>query len=44
MGEVPLGRLAKPEDIAKMMVVLATDEAGYVTGTNLFVYGGRMIR
>lgn len=44
LGEVPLGRLAKPEDIAKMMVVLATDEAGYVTGANLFVDGGRMIR
>jgi NAD(P)-dependent dehydrogenase (short-subunit alcohol dehydrogenase family) len=43
-SEIPLGRFAKPEDIAKMMVVLATDEAGYVTGTNLFVDGGRMIR
>ncbi len=44
LSEVPLGRLAKPEDIAKMMVVLATDEAGYVTGANLFVDGGRMVR
>jgi NAD(P)-dependent dehydrogenase (short-subunit alcohol dehydrogenase family) len=44
LSEIPMGRFAQPEDIAKMMVVLATDEASYVTGTNLVVDGGRMVR
>jgi NAD(P)-dependent dehydrogenase (short-subunit alcohol dehydrogenase family) len=44
LSEIPLGRFAQPEDIAKMIVVLATDEASFVTGGNLFVDGGRMVR
>ena len=36
----PLGRLGKPRDIADAFVYLASDEAGWVTGTALVVDGG----
>ena len=36
----PLGRLAVPEDIAWGIVYLASDEAGYMTGTELVIDGG----
>ena len=40
LTKIPLGRIGKPEDIAGMAVVLASDVAGYVTGTTVFVDGG----
>ena len=36
----PVGRLGEPSDIAAAVAFLASDEAGYVTGTNLVVDGG----
>jgi NAD(P)-dependent dehydrogenase (short-subunit alcohol dehydrogenase family) len=39
----PLGRAATPEDIAKAMLFLASDEAAFITGVNLPVDGGRTI-
>jgi NAD(P)-dependent dehydrogenase (short-subunit alcohol dehydrogenase family) len=39
-GKVPLGRLASAEDVARAVLFLAGDDAGYVTGQNLLVDGG----
>jgi glucose 1-dehydrogenase len=42
MGEIPLNRWGKPEEIAGLAVYLASDEAGYVTGSTYFIDGGML--
>ena len=37
---VPLGRLAEPEDVAKVVAFLASDDASYLTGVVLPIDGG----
>jgi len=39
---VPLGRFGKPEDVAAMIVFLASEPAGWITGTVVQVDGGRI--
>ena len=37
---IPLGRLGKPEELANLVVFLASDKASYITGTVTQVDGG----
>jgi 3-dehydrosphinganine reductase len=40
LEKIPLKRIGEPEEIARMVVVLASDIASYVTGRTIFVDGG----
>lgn len=41
---IPLGRMGSPEDIANGILYLASDEASYVTGSELVIDGGDLIK
>jgi 3-oxoacyl-[acyl-carrier protein] reductase len=43
VATVPLGRLSRPEDVARAALYLASDEAEFITGVALEVDGGRCI-
>jgi 3-oxoacyl-[acyl-carrier protein] reductase len=43
LANIPLARFGEPEDIAKAVAFLASDEAGYVTGQVLSVNGGMVM-
>jgi len=40
IDSIPMGRLAKPEEIAAVVAFLVSEEAGYITGANISVNGG----
>ena len=39
----PLGRIGSVDDVAKVVAFLASDDAGYVTGINFPIDGGRSV-
>lgn len=41
LDSIPLGRLGKPEDVANVVLFLASDEASYITGATIDSNGGR---
>ncbi len=43
LGQIPLGRTGKPEDVAEAVLFLAGDGAGYITGEVIRVDGGLAI-
>ncbi|MBB6735491.1 elongation factor P 5-aminopentanone reductase [Cohnella zeiphila] len=40
IADIPLGRFAKPEEVAELVAFLASDRAGYITGQVLALTGG----
>jgi len=40
LGQVPVGRLGTPDEVASAVIYLATSEASYLTGSTLHVNGG----
>jgi len=43
-NEVPLGRIAKPQEISRAVLFLASKEASYITGAMIPVDGGLMLK
>ncbi len=43
IGQIPVGRLGEPEEIARCVVFLASDEAGFITGSTLTANGGQYL-
>lgn len=40
IGRQPMGRIGRPEEIAEVAVLLASDEAGFMSGSNIVIDGG----
>ena len=40
INDIPLGRLGRPQELANLVVFLASDKANYITGVVVQVYGG----
>jgi acetoacetyl-CoA reductase len=38
---IPVGRLGKPDEIAALVTYLASDDAGFITGSNVAINGGQ---
>jgi acetoacetyl-CoA reductase len=43
LPHIPLGRLGEPEEIARCVVFLASDEAGLITGSTISANGGQVM-
>ena len=41
--QIPVGRLGEPEEIARCVVFLASDDAGFITGSTLSANGGQVM-
>lgn len=43
IAQIPVNRLGKPEEIARLIVFLADEQTGYMTGANLHINGGQFM-
>ena len=43
MGQIPFGRMGKPEEVADAVLFLASAKAGWVTGQTIVVDGGQLL-
>jgi acetoacetyl-CoA reductase len=41
LPQIPIGRLGEPEEVARCVVFLASDDAGLITGATLTANGGQ---
>ena len=41
LPQIPVGRLGKPEEVAGLIIYLASDQAAFVTGANIAINGGQ---
>ena len=44
LPQIPVGRLGEPEEIARCVVFLASEEAGFITGSTLSANGGQYLQ
>lgn len=43
IGNIPVGRMGKPEEIARAVVFLAADDAAFITGETISINGGQFM-
>jgi acetoacetyl-CoA reductase len=43
VGQIPVGRLGEADEVARCVVFLAADEAGWITGSTLTINGGQLL-
>jgi acetoacetyl-CoA reductase len=41
--QIPVGRLGEPEEIARCVVFLAAEDAGFITGATISANGGQFV-
>jgi NAD(P)-dependent dehydrogenase (short-subunit alcohol dehydrogenase family) len=39
-SKIPMGRIGEPEEIARIVLMMVSDAASYITGQSIFVDGG----
>ena len=42
LRDIPLGRMAEPDDVAELICFLASDRASYITGVDYTISGGKI--
>ncbi len=43
LPQIPVGRLGEPEEVARCVVFLASDDAGFITGSTISANGGQFV-
>jgi NAD(P)-dependent dehydrogenase (short-subunit alcohol dehydrogenase family) len=43
LARIPLGRIGRPEDLVPVVLLLASDESNWMTGTVIVVDGGQIV-